>query len=72
MAREFPDRVATVFALLETAFGLGLIVGPTVGGALYQMGGYYMPFVILGTLLLLGGLLSFVALPLSCTFCLTQ
>ena len=37
IAKEFPDNVATTFASLETFFGLGLIVGPTVGGALYQV-----------------------------------
>ena len=53
-------------ALLEMCFGLGLILGPTVGGALYQFGGYYMPFVILGAFLLLGGIATFLALPTSC------
>lgn len=37
IAQEFPNNVATTFASLETFFGLGLIVGPTVGGALYQV-----------------------------------
>ena len=37
IAKEFPDNVATTFASLETFFGLGLIVGPTVGGILYQV-----------------------------------
>lgn len=37
IAREFPNNVGTTFASLETFFGLGLIVGPTVGGALYQV-----------------------------------
>lgn len=37
IAKEFPDNVATTFASLETFFGLGLMVGPTVGGALYQV-----------------------------------
>lgn len=37
IAKEFPNNVATTFASLETFFGLGLMVGPTVGGALYQV-----------------------------------
>lgn len=37
IAKEFPNNVATTFASLETFFGLGLIVGPTVGGTLYQV-----------------------------------
>ena len=44
IAKEFPDNVATTFASLETFFGLGLIVGPTVGGALYQVRGYNILF----------------------------
>ncbi|CAG2183415.1 unnamed protein product, partial [Oppiella nova] len=38
MAKEFSDRIATTFSLLETCFGLGLILGPTLGGAFYQLG----------------------------------
>ena len=41
-----------MFACLETFFGIGLIVGPTVGGALYSVGGYTLPFAALGTLLI--------------------
>ena len=37
IAKEFPDNVATMFAILETFFGLGMIMGPTVGGALYEV-----------------------------------
>ncbi|KAI1305388.1 MFS-type transporter SLC18B1 [Halotydeus destructor] len=63
MAAEFPERVATIFALLETCFGLGLILGPTVGGALYQLGGYWLPFVSLGTFMLLGAIITSLSLP---------
>jgi len=37
-ASVFPDHVATVFGLLETATGLGMMVGPALGGVLYQVG----------------------------------
>lgn len=63
IAREFPNNVGTTFASLETCFGLGLIVGPTVGGALYALGGYYLPFVVLGFLLFLTALLTLCILP---------
>lgn len=36
-AMVFPDNVATVFGLLETATGLGMMVGPALGGVLYQV-----------------------------------
>lgn len=63
IAKEFPDNVATTFASLETFFGIGLIVGPTVGGALYQVGGYTLPFVSLGGVLFFTAILTFVLLP---------
>ncbi|CAG7821702.1 unnamed protein product, partial [Allacma fusca] len=58
IAAEFPESVATTFASLETFFGLGLIVGPTVGGALYQKGGFTLPFVVMGGLLLVVAVLT--------------
>ncbi|XP_054156784.1 MFS-type transporter SLC18B1-like [Oppia nitens] len=63
MAKEFCDRIATTFSLLETCFGLGLILGPTLGGAFYQLGGFLLPFVILGSFLLLGGVFTFILMP---------
>lgn len=33
--------------------GLGLIVGPPLGGWLYQAGGYELPFLVLGCVVLL-------------------
>ncbi|XP_048513944.1 MFS-type transporter SLC18B1-like [Athalia rosae] len=63
IAKEFPDNVATTFASLETFFGLGLIVGPTVGGALYQIGGYTTPFAILGSALFLAAVMTSFVLP---------
>jgi len=36
-ANVFPNNVATVFGLLETATGLGLMIGPAMGGLLYQV-----------------------------------
>ncbi|XP_046424029.1 MFS-type transporter SLC18B1-like isoform X3 [Neodiprion fabricii] len=63
IAKEFPDNVATTFASLETFFGLGLIVGPTVGGALYQIGGYTTPFAVLGSALFLAAVMTSFVLP---------
>lgn len=50
-------------ACLETFFGLGLIVGPTMGGFLFQMGGYTLPFMVLGVLLIAAALLTYALLP---------
>lgn len=63
IASEFPDNVGATFAALETCFGVGLIVGPTVGGALYEVGGYTLPFVCMGTVLLTAATVTFFTLP---------
>jgi len=65
IAKEFPDNVGATFAALETCFGLGLIVGPTVGGALYEIGGYTLPFVCMGSVLLVAATITACLLPSS-------
>jgi len=63
IAKEFPDKVASMFAVLELFFGIGMIVGPMIGGALYQIGGFTLPFALMGSLLLLSSLFIFFVLP---------
>lgn len=58
-AEEFPNDQATILSLLETSFGLGLICGPTLGGWLYEIGDYTLPFFSLGCFLILGALINF-------------
>ena len=65
IAKEFPENVATMFTILETFFGIGMIVGPTVGGALYEAGGFTLPFVLLGTILVCASGFCFFVLPSS-------
>lgn len=38
-------------------------MGPTVGGALYQVGGYTMPFAVMGSALFLSAILTAFVLP---------
>jgi len=59
-AEEFPNDQATILSLLETSFGLGLICGPTLGGWLYEIGDYTLPFFALGSFLVFGAFLNFV------------
>ena len=63
IAREFPDQVASMFAMIELFFGLGEIVGPVVGGALYEIGGFTLPFAVMGGTLFLSSLLIHCLLP---------
>lgn len=54
--KEFPKNSSSIFATLEIALGLGNTAGPLIGGYLFELGGYTLPFVVLG------GVLVFVAL----------
>ena len=64
-AKEFPENVATMFAILETFFGLGMILGPFIGGLLYEIGGFILPFVIMGGMLIAATLFVVIMLPRS-------
>lgn len=61
--KEFPDNVGSVFALTETATGLGCIASPLIGGLLYEAAGYTAPFVAAACVLALAALLTFLVLP---------
>ncbi|XP_013785234.2 MFS-type transporter SLC18B1-like [Limulus polyphemus] len=63
IAAEFPSKVATTFGALETAYGFGLIAGPTLGGALYEVDGYYLPFVSVGVILVVSAIVTLILLP---------
>ncbi|GFQ98152.1 MFS-type transporter SLC18B1 [Trichonephila clavata] len=63
IASQFPDGIGTTFAVLETFIGVGMIVGPTVGGALYDLGGYGLPFYVVGTVVILDAIVIFFILP---------
>ena len=63
LAQEFPDNVATMFAILETFFGLGMIMGPFCGGLLYEVGGFILPFVTLGGVLVAATIFVVIVLP---------
>lgn len=58
LAHEFPDNVITVMGFLETFSGLGMMVGPPLGGALYELGGYGLPFWVMGTVVITCGLIT--------------
>ncbi|XP_024614902.1 MFS-type transporter SLC18B1 isoform X6 [Neophocaena asiaeorientalis asiaeorientalis] len=63
LAKAFPNNVATVMGSLETFSGLGLVLGPPLGGFLYQSFGYEVPFILLGCIVLLMVPLNMCILP---------
>lgn len=44
----FPNNVSTIVAIIEMFSGFGLMIGPVIGGMLYQIGGFQMPFFFIG------------------------
>ncbi|KAL3200808.1 hypothetical protein MRX96_013080 [Rhipicephalus microplus] len=63
VAAEFPRSLATSYSIQQTVFGAGLVAGPTVGGCLYQIGGFMAPFVSIGILLLVCDVLIYFLMP---------
>ncbi|XP_065574100.1 MFS-type transporter SLC18B1-like isoform X2 [Artemia franciscana] len=55
----FPNHVSSVMGFLETFIGLGYSVGPAIGGLLYSVGGYELPFLVLGGCIL-------ISIPIGC------
>ncbi|KAI7686519.1 MFS-type transporter SLC18B1 [Sarcoptes scabiei] len=53
LMQEFPNNIGTAFSIVETSVGLGLSLGPAIGGFLYSIDGYELPFFILGALMLI-------------------
>ncbi|XP_070568935.1 MFS-type transporter SLC18B1-like [Ptychodera flava] len=63
IAKTFPDHVSTTFGILEIFCGLGYMIGPPLGGYLYQVGGYTLPFIVLGSCTIAVALGNFFILP---------
>ncbi|KAM6185223.1 MFS-type transporter SLC18B1 [Rhynchocyon petersi] len=63
LAKAFPNNMATVLGSLEIFSGLGMVLGPPLGGFLYQTFGYKMPFIFLGCVVLLLVPLNMCTLP---------
>jgi len=63
ISHSFPNNVASVFALQETCIGIGMMIGPTIGGALYEAGGFGLPFWVVGAVIILCGIPVLLFLP---------
>ncbi|XP_012544555.1 MFS-type transporter SLC18B1 [Bombyx mori] len=53
VVNAFPDNIGSVLGILETFVGLGMSVGPAIGGLLYSIGGFGLPFYTLGIAMVL-------------------
>lgn len=48
VVNTFPNNIGSVIGILETFVGLGMSTGPVLGGFLYSVGGFDLPFIVLG------------------------
>ena len=51
----YPDNIAFVYGMLETSNQIGRTIGPSIGGVLYDAGGFLLPFIVVGCILLTTG-----------------
>ena len=56
---KFPDRKATVKAWCDASFNFGLTVGPVLGAFMYDYGGFFLPFAVTGTAIIVSGVLVY-------------
>ena len=63
VASQFPSSESSVLGVVVMSSGVGIILGPTVGGVLSQLGGLTFPFTVLGGILVVEAVISSLALP---------
>ncbi|CAM1314191.1 Uncharacterised protein g6467 [Pycnogonum litorale] len=63
LASQFPGKVATLMGINAAAFGVGVSIGPFIGGSFYDIGGFKLPFYVVSSLLLITFIIMFFVLP---------
>lgn len=53
---------SSMMGWIEMMQGVGATIGPFVGGLLFEYGGFYLPFLVTGSVLLLTGVAAFLVL----------
>ena len=56
----FEGKEARVTSTLESALGIGILIGPALGSLLYSLGGYQLPFTVVGSAEFLFSLVSMI------------
>ncbi|KAF0306435.1 MFS-type transporter SLC18B1 [Amphibalanus amphitrite] len=60
---QFPSRMNSAISVVQGMYGGGMCLGPALGGALYTLGGYGLPFYTLGVLLAYTAAVSLALMP---------
>ena len=67
--RHYPNTFILVFSMVQFFVGLATAIGPAIGGALYQVGGYVMPFAVIGGCLIMCAFVTSLVLPPNVRVC---
>uniref|UniRef100_H2YAZ6 Major facilitator superfamily (MFS) profile domain-containing protein n=1 Tax=Ciona savignyi TaxID=51511 RepID=H2YAZ6_CIOSA len=62
IAREWRDNITFAMGLSEIFTGIGMICGPLLGGLVYEVGGFQLPFICIALVMLLGLVINFYAI----------
>ncbi|KAG1673399.1 MFS-type transporter SLC18B1 [Nymphon striatum] len=62
-SQNFPNNIATLLGLNAAAYGLGVSIGPFIGGVLYDLGGFCAPFFVMSGIIGLLFISMFVSFP---------
>ena len=59
----FPNKVATLMSYTEMCIGVGYMIGPALGSFLYELGGFILPYEIVGSILLVSAFGIYFSIP---------
>lgn len=63
LMKLYPNKVSTIMSWTEMVFGLGYMLGPALGSALYSAGGFLLPFIVVGSWCLVVAIALYFAIP---------
>ncbi|XP_022101427.1 MFS-type transporter SLC18B1-like [Acanthaster planci] len=63
LAYIFPDDIGTAMSINEMMSGLSFAIGPAIGGLLFEVGGFKLPFFVLGGFTLLSVAVNYMLMP---------
>ena len=59
----YPDNVGAINSWSRTLYSIGYCIGPAIGGLFYDIGGFYLPFLVIGIMTITFSIFTLVALP---------
>jgi len=63
LSLQYKENVTYVYSLTQASFGFAEILGPSVGGIMFEYGGFLLPFEFSGILCLVVGLIIIFRIP---------